>query len=111
MTNAERLMVAIDAAPAGRLAEEIDLLLDAWADDPEAAGMTRADAFWDVSTAARRDGDRRLASVCDGVLLAAGFLRPRPAGEEIATTGRDRAVIRGGVRCDPAASWEEWIAR
>jgi len=111
MTNAERLLAAIDATPAGRLAEEIDFLLDAWADDPEAEGMNRADAFWDVATAARHNGDRGLSRACDDVLIAAGYYRPRPAGTEVATTGRDRAPARGGVRFDAEMSWGEWIEK
>ncbi len=111
MTNAERLLAAIDAAPASRLAEEIDYLTEAWADDPEAEGMTRADAFWDVATAARHNGDKSLARACDDAMIVAGFLRARVSGEEVVISGRDRAPARGGVRFDADLSWQAWIAR
>lgn len=111
MTNAERLLAVIDSAPASRLSEEIGCLTEAWADDPEADGMTRADAFWDVATAARHNGDRSLSRACDDVLIAAGYLRARMSGEEVVIAGRDRAPARGGVRFDADLSWGEWIAK
>lgn len=111
MTNAERLFAVIDAAPASRLAEEIGYLTETWADDPEADGMTRADAFWDIATAARHNGDKSLSRDCDDALIAAGFLRARIAGQEMVIAGRDRAPVRGGVRFDADLPWVEWIAK
>jgi hypothetical protein len=110
MTNRDRLEAAVldEVRRQTKLGQEVEYLLDAFeSSDP-------CDAFDHALSVvrhnvARHNGDRPLLRAAVDLLIAVGYYRPRPAGEEVVTLGRDRAPVRRGVRYDADLTLEEWL--
>jgi hypothetical protein len=111
--NATKLIEAIRRKAHPVLNEEMEHQVEVCleSDDPPdvLTDVIRADLFVSILFIAEDNRDQALVRVCNDVLIDAGYLVPRPKDAQVTVMGRDKAVVRKGIKYDCVGGLESWI--